>query len=191
MKWFDYYLQKRRFEAAGRHILTGSTLLDIGCNRGEFFLFLKKKTIKGTGIDPEASATTLHLPDGVSLISDHFPSEKLNDKKFDYITALAVFEHIPDENQKDFLESCQNYLSENGKIIITVPSPLVDHIILLLRFLKIVHAMSIEQHHGLNPKQVVPLFVKSGFTVLLHKKFELGLNNLFVFGKNTQTSQES
>lgn len=183
MKWFDYYLQKKRFEAAGSHILPGSTLLDIGSNQGELFLFLKKNAIKGVGLDPEAPATTSHLPDGVSLISDHFPSEKLKDKKFDCITALAVFEHIPEDCQQDFLESCLHFLSKNGRIIITVPSPLVDHIILLLRFLKIMHAISIEQHHGFDPKQVVPLFRKAGFTLLLHKKFELGLNNLFMFEK--------
>lgn len=184
MKWLDYYLQNQRFKAAARHISPGSNILDIGSNRGEFFLFLKKKNIKGTGIDPEAPELSSHLPEGVSLISGNFPSEKLKDKKYDYITALAVFEHIPDEHQQVFLESCHRYLTENGRMIITVPSPLVDHIIHLLRFLKIVDAMSIEQHHGFLPKQVVPLFQKAGFKLLLARKFELGLNNLFVFMKN-------
>lgn len=184
MKRFDRYLQKRRFVASGKHISPGTALLDIGCYSGEFFVHLIKKNIKGSGIDPKAPESNLHLPEGVSLIKDNFPSEKLKGKKYDYITALAVFEHIPDEHQQEFLESCHSLLSENGEMIITVPSPLVDHIIALLRFLKIMDAMSIEQHHGFDPKQVVPLFVKTGFTLLLHQRFELGLNNLFVFKKN-------
>jgi 2-polyprenyl-3-methyl-5-hydroxy-6-metoxy-1,4-benzoquinol methylase len=183
MKWLDYYLQKRRFRAAGKHIRPGIRLLDIGCYQGEFFHYLKDKAITGTGIDSNVESLTPQLPAGVVLIRDHFPSEKLAEQKFDYITALAVFEHIPDEYQPSFLGSCAGLLSDKGKIIITVPSPLVDHIINFLKFLKIVDAMSIEEHHGFSPKQVIPLFEKAGFKLLFHKKFELGLNNLFVFEK--------
>jgi cyclopropane fatty-acyl-phospholipid synthase-like methyltransferase len=58
LKAFDYYLQKRRFRAADKYIIPGSRLLDIGCNQGEFFVYLKHKSITGTGIDPGAENTT-------------------------------------------------------------------------------------------------------------------------------------
>jgi len=68
-------------------------------------------------------------------------------------------------------------------VILTVPSPLVDHILALLRFLGLIDAMTLEQHYGFDPRQTVPLFNSSGFRLIRHRKFELGLNNLFVFEK--------
>ena len=68
-------------------------------------------------------------------------------------------------------------------MIVTVPSPLVDIILALLRFFGLIDAMTLEQHYGFEPRQTVPLFTKAGFRITKHRKFELGLNNLFVFKK--------
>ena len=184
MKWFDYYLQKRRFETAGRQITPRSSLLDIGCNGGEFFLYLEDKEIFGTGIDPDAESIISRLPPDVSLIKEAFPSKQLIGRKYDFISVLAVFEHIQKDDQKNFAEACYQLLSDNGKLIITVPSPFVDQILYILRFFRLIHAMSLEQHYGFNPRHIGPLFYKAGFKLVLHKKFELRLNNIFVFAKN-------
>ncbi len=183
MKWLDYYLQSRRFNIAGKHISPKNSLLDIGCNRGEFFIYLKDKEIFGTGFDPDAETPLLNLPPEVFIIKEAFPSEKLKTGKYNFITALAVFEHIQQENQESFTKACHQLLSASGKMIITVPSPIVDYILHFLRFFRLIHAISLEQHYGFNPNQIVPLFHKAGFKLILHKKFELGLNNLFVFAK--------
>ncbi len=65
-------------------------------------------------------------------------------------------------------------------MIVTVPSPLVDIILALLRFFGLIDAMTLEQHYGFEPRQTVPLFTKAGFRITKHRKFELGLNNLFL-----------
>ena len=43
--------------------------------------------------------------------------------------------------------------------------------------------MALEEHHGFTPSEVKPLFESAGFRLAIHKKFQLGLNNLFVFTK--------
>lgn len=183
MKWLDNYLQKRRFAEANKYIVPGTRLLDIGCNNGEFFLFLKKKSITGIGVDSELKVFLESMPEGVLLIKDHFPTEKITEDKFDYISLLAVLEHIHDKDHADFLFDCYNYLSDYGKVIITVPSPWVDYIIKVLKFLRIIDGMNVEQHHCFRPKYIVPLLREAGFKQVLHKKFELGLNHLFVYQK--------
>lgn len=170
---------------AGEHIPHGSHLLDIGCHWCELFHFLQKKQVTGTGLDPDASPDIENLYSGISFISDSFPTEKLNGSKFDVITALAVFEHIPTEQQMKFAKSCHDHLVKNGKAILTVPSPLVDYIINAMMFLRIIdHDMQGHQHYGFRPGRTVPLFTGSGFTLVLHRSFQFGLNNLFIFKKN-------
>jgi hypothetical protein len=60
----------------------------------------------------------------------------------------------------------------------TVPSPLVDRIVDVLRRLRLVHGMDIEAHHGYRTEETPRHF--AGFRVLRHETFELGLNHLYV-----------
>ncbi len=184
MKSFDYYLQKRRFTEAEKYIKPKSRLLDIGCNNGEFFHFLSGKNISGTGVDPLFEDTFKLTSPGVEIIKAEFPTPLLREIKFDAISALAILEHVTENDQPEFSKACYELLHEGGKLILTVPSPLVDLILHILRFFRIIDAMSLEQHYGFKPKDVLPLFQRAGFKLLIHKKFELGLNHLFVLEKS-------
>jgi 2-polyprenyl-3-methyl-5-hydroxy-6-metoxy-1,4-benzoquinol methylase len=186
MKWLDYYLQKLRFKTATKFISSNSRLLDIGCSQGEFFIFLQEKNITGTGVDPEVKEPLRALPPGITVIRSVFPSEQYLGDNYDTITALAVFEHIPEMEQKGFAKACYPLLSDKGKVIITVPSPFVDYILHFLKFFRVIDAMNPEQHYGFRPKNTTSLFSENGFRLVLHTKFEFGLNNLFVFEKNNE-----
>lgn len=52
-------------------------------------------------------------------LQNGFP-KKLNQQKFNIIFILDTLEYL--ENYKTFLEECKNHLTQNGKIIITIPS---------------------------------------------------------------------
>jgi hypothetical protein len=65
--------------------------------------------------------------------------------------------------------------------VITVPSPLVDPILDVLRALRVLDGMETEQHYGFKPSETKRLFGDAGFVLEKHEKFELGLNELFVF----------
>jgi hypothetical protein len=66
--------------------------------------------------------------------------------------------------------------------VLTVPSKEVDKILAALMALRLVTDDSVDQHWGFDAKRLTsPLFERGGFTTLVHKKFQLGLNNLFCF----------
>jgi 2-polyprenyl-3-methyl-5-hydroxy-6-metoxy-1,4-benzoquinol methylase len=185
MKVLDRYLQSKRIEQTIPFIKAGNEVLDIGSNYGELFdLYIKKGiNITGVGIDPNISGDS--KGNEFTLIKDYFPTPKLEKKDFDVIVLLAVLEHIPLTNIPGFARNCYERLKSGGKLIITVPSKSVDHILNILLFLRLIKGMELEQHYGYDINMTKPLFEKEGFNLLLHKTFQVGLNNLFVFEKNS------
>jgi hypothetical protein len=57
----------------------------------------------------------------------------------------------------------------------------VDWILAVLKFLRLIDGMSLEEHHGYQVKQTTAIFSAKSFRLLRRKRFQLGLNNLFVF----------
>jgi hypothetical protein len=53
---------------------------------------------------------------------------------------------------------------------------------------RLIDGMSLEQHYGYDITQTPALFCSAGFTLLNAKKFQFGLNNLFVFEKPAQVT---
>jgi predicted SAM-dependent methyltransferase len=96
---------------------------------------------------------------------------------------LAVLEHIPTAQQSQLALNCHNYLLPKGRLIITVPSPQVDQILEILLKLKLIEGMSLEEHYGYKPEDTERIFAAPLFSLLHKEKFQLGLNNLFVFEK--------
>ena len=43
--------------------------------------------------------------------------------------------------------------------------------------------MSLEDHYGFDPSQIPAVYSRAGFTLLVHKKFQAGFNNVFVLKK--------
>jgi hypothetical protein len=73
-------------------------------------------------------------------------------------------------------------------LIITVPSPRVDDILKVMKAVRLIDGMSLEQHYGYDITQTPALFCSAGFTLLKAKKFQFGLNNLFAFEKPAQVT---
>ena len=60
----------------------------------------------------------------------------------------------------------------------------MDTILEVIKRLKLIDGMSLEQHHGFEPRQVLELFRGiDGMNLISQKRFELGLNNLFIIEK--------
>jgi SAM-dependent methyltransferase len=160
-------------------IAAGARVLDIGCADG--VLYREATPLAWyVGIDPDVSEAT-PLGNG-RFIRDVFPTSSLDAKeRFDVIAAIAVLEHVPSEAQRAFAAACATHTVPGGRVIITVPSPLVDSILAVLKRGAILDGMKDEQHYGFDPASTTALFEPHGFRLERHTRFELGLNHLFVF----------
>jgi len=94
---------------------------------------------------------------------------------------LAVLEHIPRGQQGRLVLACARLLKPGGHLVVTIPSPAVDGILHFLQHLKLVHGMEVEEHYGFAPAEALALFSTPEFRLLRRRRFQLGLNNLFVF----------
>jgi len=180
VKRLDLWLQTARIEAAAPYIPAGANVLDIGAADGVLFRRLGHRIAGGVGIDPDAPASG---PANVRLLNGRFPEDLEIADEFDAVIALAVFEHVEDDDRDAFVVACFDRLKPGGRCILTIPSPLVDHILTVLVGLRIIDGMHEGEHHGFDVGETPAIFERAGFDLLKKRRFQLGLNNLFVFSK--------
>jgi hypothetical protein len=114
------------------------------------------------------------------VIGGNFPDD-VPSESFDVITALAVLEHIPDGALPAFRDACIERLVPGGRFIATVPSPKVDQILHVLERLKLIHGMAMHEHHGFEASSTPDVFSTPELRLARARRFQLGLNHLFVF----------
>ncbi len=153
-------------------------LLDIGCGwECRLLKNLKPYIRQGVGIDFKApNLVDEKLTAIQTTIVDRLPFE---DKSFDFITLLAVLEHL--ENEEAILQECSRVLKPNGGLLITVPSWNAKPILEFLSFrLGIVNPVEIRDHKRYYDKSdLYTLFEKlDHLKIEKHKYFQLGCNNL-------------
>ncbi len=160
-------------------IRSGDRLLDIGCYDRSLIDSVRTQISSAVGIDSNA------LPDlgeRVEIIQGHFPDEhRFDDAAFDSITLLAVLEHVDDPAA--LATECERILAPGGRLILTVPHPMVDIVLDALMFLKIADGMSAEEHHGFDVGLTQSIFEKASLPLYCKRRFQLGLNRLYVFEK--------
>lgn len=180
MKALDRYLRDVRIAKAKRFVREGDVVVDVGCADGIMFERWAGWIGRGFGVDPTLDRQVEHAD--YVLYPGHFP-DALPPVKCDVITMLAVLEHIPADQQAALAGICHELLEPKGRIVITVPSPRVDDILRLLSFARLIDGMSLDEHYGFEAGHTVALFDAPRFRLLQRRKFQLGLNNLFVFEK--------
>ena len=94
-----------------------------------------------------------------------------------------MLEHVPIDQLPEFVDGISNRLAPGGLALLTVPSPAVDRILAILKALRLIEGMSLDQHHRFEVQRVEELFASPRFKLLKRARFQLGLNNLFVFRK--------
>lgn len=181
MKKIDYIIQNQRIKQAKKYLI-GNTILDIGCHFGELFdSVLKQKEITGDGIDDVIKEIV--KKEKYTLYPGYFPEDFFVQKKYDNITLLAVMEHIPIEKIKKYPEILSQYLTDKGRVIITIPTKQVDYILSVLLFFKLINGMDLEHHQDYDRSELIKIFTDNNFKLIVNKRFELGLNIIYVFEK--------
>ena len=179
MTTVDRFIQRLRIKQVEPFIHPSDSVLDVGTADGALFRVLHYLK-DGTGIDPEAEPGSL---ENATLIRGFFPEALPPNRQYDIITMLAVLEHIQPDAQSQLAKDCFERLRPSGRLLITVPSPQVDDLLSLMKAVKLIDGMSLEQHYGYNTAETPKLFCSAGFTLQKASKFQFGLNNLFVFDK--------
>ncbi len=182
MKALDRFIQRWRIAKVRPYLQPGSRVLDIGCSDGAL-----ARLVQGlgeyVGIDP-ALPQPLDRPP-LRLIRGVFPDSLPDERPFDAITMLAVLEHFPTGHLDRLARACSAHLKPGGYLLITVPAALVDRILDVLRRLRLIDGMALEEHHGFAPGRTPAIFAATDLDLVRHSRFQLGLNNLFVFRKRT------
>lgn len=179
MKWLDYALQRYRIGKAVPYIEPGARVLDVGCDDGALFRALAVSIAEGVGVDPHLDAPQKR--GNVELIVGTFPEAVEGRGTFDVITMLAVFEHFTSEEKHRVANACAAHLKPGGRLILTVPSQYVDHILRAVIALRLADGMEVDDHHGFDANETPHYFASAGLHLDRHHRFQLGLNHLFVF----------
>ena len=184
MRFLDRVLQHWRAWVARSWISDGASVLDVGCHQGEFLAGLGDRIGPSVGLDPLANPVSTSR---YRLFAEGFQEPApFPDASFDAVVLLATLEHIRDKAPLG--RECWRLLRPGGRIIITVPSTAVDGIIDWLCRLGLADGMSLEEHHGYDPRTTPEVFGAHGFTLEHCRRFQLGLNHLFVLRKPLPTA---
>ena len=107
----------RRFESF-REQIVNKNILDFGCGAAGFLLRAREVAESVAGIELEKRLASHFETNALSVFVDidHIPPER----KFDFITAFHVIEHLSDP--RNMLEKLKEHLALAGKIIVEVPS---------------------------------------------------------------------
>jgi 2-polyprenyl-3-methyl-5-hydroxy-6-metoxy-1,4-benzoquinol methylase len=178
MRIGDYFIQWWRMRVAARWIPSGCRILDIGCHQGEFLTFLGDQIAPSVGLDPLYQGNNQPIKHQL-LPWDFHESMPFVEKSFGVITLLATIEHI--QKKAEVAREARRILAPGGRVVITVPSLMVDKILDILLTLKLVDGMSLEEHHGFLPDELPGIFIPEGFKLIRLQKFQLGLNHLYIF----------
>ncbi len=179
MKRVDTLLQRRRIAAALRWIPAGGHVLDVGCADGALFDRGRPTIASGVGIDTVDDQPWVDGP--FERRVGTFPDSLDPDDRFDAVVMLAVVEHLHDDELRGWAAAVPRALRPGGRLVITTPSPSVDHILAAGIRIRLLDGMEAHQHHGFDPGEVPSIFSVAGMRLEHRRRFELGLNHLFVF----------
>ena len=181
MKPLDRWLQHQRLKRVLPWLKPGQKVLDLGSANGALFQVYGQAAPGSLGIDPTLAQDT-GTAGGFRLCRGFFPDQMpAHAGQFDVIVMLAVLEHIPGSRLGPFVDGIAQYLRAGGWVLLTVPSPRVDGVLRILKQLRLVDGMSLEEHHGFDVGSTPQLFNAPRFCLVRHQRFQLGLNHLFVF----------
>jgi len=174
MKVLDKIIRAHRFKLARQHI--AGSCLDIGCHDGSFLKALSFENKLGVDIKIPIQAREKNL---VQIKLEEFnPTDS-----FKTVTCLATYEHLNAEDRSHFWRISQNSLPLGGRVVMTIPHRFVDFIIECGRKLKVLDGMDAHQHKEVCLVELKRSAKTHGFEVIKFKKFQFGLNRMFVFQK--------
>ncbi len=176
------YLERFRVTVIS-NIIKGNSVLDYGCGRGSLASSLIFTKYTGTDLDPSVVCEARREYSSVKNVSfcttDEF--EKIQES-YDTIVLSAVIEHFPDPVQT--LENLVPLLENQGKIIITTPTPLGNTLLKFGSMLGIFSRSAFEEHNRIfTKKDFLELAEKLNLRLTGYDTFEFGLNQVVILSR--------
>lgn len=163
---------RERYIPYAEQFLTGTTVVDIGCGRGEFLELLRDRGIAGIGLDPDAGmvedvrAKGLEAvqTDGRSYLDEHLLS-------CDGIFMAHVAEHLHPDELAGLIGAAGRALRPGGRLTLVTPNP--QNLLMQL------HDFWIDLQHVrfYSPHSINLLFYSAGLV-----DCQLGVNPLYRLG---------
>jgi SAM-dependent methyltransferase len=148
-------------------------LLDVGCGSNK----LVRQYANGVGVD-------VHPWPGADFVVSNSASLEYESHSFDTVTIIAALNHIP--NREAVLNECRRLLKPDGRVVITMLTPLTSRIWHWLRAPwdadQRERGMLPGEVYGFTPGEIVEIFRRCGFSLHSQTRFMLGFNRVYVFG---------
>lgn len=175
--WVDRLVARMRFRAAYPFIKPGTRVCDLGCGLEAAFLdYVADRIANGVGLDDQVA-------DGAQgrwrrVCADLQSPLPFADGEFDHVVMLAVLEHLKDPEK--VLAEAFRVIAPGGSLIMTWPCSTVDPILSVLHKLRLVsdEMESSEHQKRIPPDTLKQMLRRIGFQNFVHRRFELGLNNV-------------
>ena len=178
------YLERRRNRLAAAY--AAGKVLDLGCGPSPILAYLdpeqpyvgvdiKRELIERLQSSTRRADTRFYCAD----IKDYV--EKTGET-FDTIFMIALIEHMQDPGW--VLKSVLNLMENGGSLVITTPSPLADRLHGLLARINMTSKEAVEGHCSILSRRAMgDLMAGIGLEITSYRRFEMGLNQLFVCEK--------
>ena len=164
-------LARRRVAAVLPHV--NGRLLDVGCGSNT----LVRHYANGIGVD-------VHPWPGADVIVRDTAALQWESESFDTITIVAALNHIP--NRAAVLKECRRVLRPGGRVVVTMLPPRTSRLWHWLRAPwdadQRDRGMQPGEVYGFTTAELLDMFGRAGFTLLLQRRFMLGFNCVYVFG---------
>ncbi|HLD39435.1 MAG TPA: class I SAM-dependent methyltransferase [archaeon] len=184
-KFFVKFFRVIRNKKVMKYVPNGTDVLDVGCG-DDFYLLssLRRKIKNGTGVDIAVKNTKIgNITIKKIRIGQRLP---FRDASFNVVTMIAFVEHL--DNPEKVLVDCRRVLRKDGIVIITTPMARAKPFWELLVKLGRTEEKTIEDHKQyFSQEKIEKLFKKTGFDVIVSRKFELGMNYIAVGRKNSRS----
>jgi SAM-dependent methyltransferase len=95
-------------------------VLDVGCNRGELLLALRRRGLDVTGLEPNAEAAAAASAHGLDVIAAPIETAELPARAFRSVLLSQVLEHVLDPRL--VLGRVREALRDDGRVYVVVPN---------------------------------------------------------------------